>query len=74
VASTTVFNYVGPLFGTDVERVLCDLIAPGSDHSHTAIHALFVLFFDRLGSLLAAALGLPSARLYCESRGRVNGG
>ena len=56
LASTTVFNYMDVLFGTDVERVVYDLTALGSDHSYTTMHPLFVLFFNPIGFLLAAVL------------------
>jgi hypothetical protein len=56
LASTTVFNYMDVLFGTDVERVVYDLTALGSDHAYTTVHPLFVLFFNPIGFLLAAVL------------------
>ena len=56
LAYTTVFNYMDAMFGADVERVVYDLTALGSDHSYTTMHPLFVLFFNPIGYLLAAAL------------------
>jgi hypothetical protein len=56
LASTTVFNYMDAIFGVDVERVVYDLTAWGGDHSYTTMHPLFVLFFNPIGYLLAAAL------------------
>jgi hypothetical protein len=56
LASTTIFHYMDAMFGTDVERVVYDLTAPGSDHSYTTMHPLFVLFFNPIGCVLAAAL------------------
>jgi len=56
LASTTVLNYMDAMFGADVERVVYDLTALGSDHSYTTMHPLFVLFFNPIGYLLAAAL------------------
>lgn len=65
LSATTIFNYMDPLLGADVERVVYDLTAPGAYHGYTAVHPLFVLFFNPIGAVLAEALGSKVTAAVC---------
>ena len=67
LAETGGLEKLNALFGADVPRVIGDLTSPNANHYRTAVHPLFVLLFNPLGSTLAGLLGNVTASIVLTS-------
>ena len=71
IARTGILHYFNVLFQADCPRVIADLTSTDTEHYRTAVHPLFVLFFNPIGVLLARAIGSQelAGRLLCSTFG-----
>ena len=71
VARTGILHYFNALFQADCPRAIADLTSADSDHFRSAVHPLFVLFFNPVGVLLTHVTHSQelAARLLCSAFG-----
>jgi len=61
VASTTVMQRGDNMFFHDAPRIVMDITSPGYNHLRTAVHPLYVLFFNPFGTALRLVTGSHTA-------------
>lgn len=57
IARTGILHYFNVLFQSDCPRVIADLTSTDTEHFRTAVHPLFVLFFNPVGVFLTRVTG-----------------
>src|SRR5262245_3298363 len=71
VARTGILHYWNALFQADCPRAIADLTSTDTEHFRTAVHPLFVLFFNPIGVFLTHVTRSQelAARLLCSACG-----